>query len=230
MDSASRRRAPARKCGDSPRPYKMPDAAFLGCARQRRQPVERNHPLYPPGVAGKAALEAGRECPGRGFWTRIQRGILAAAMGISVIAFLGLLLAVALLRLFELRVSSRNRQRMVAQGATKVHEPRFRWIVLLHTAVLICAALEVVLLRRPFIPILAAVMFLLFLGSHAVRLWCVRTMGKHWNVQVMNSTSFGVVTSGPFRFVRHPNYAAIFVEIFSFPMIHTAWLTTFLGF
>jgi methyltransferase len=150
-------------------------------------------------------------------------------MDISVIAFLGLLLAVALLRLFELRVSTRHRQEMIARGATKVHEPRFRWIVLLHTAVLIGAALEVVLLRRPFIPILAAVMFLLFLGSNAVRLWVVRTMGKHWNVQVMNSTNLGVVTSGPFRFVRHPNYAAIFVELFSLPLIHTAWITALLG-
>src|SRR5260370_11198226 len=102
-------------------------------------------------------------------------------MGISVIAFLGLLLAVALLRLFELRVSSRNRQRMVSQGATKVDEPRFRWIVLLHTAVLLCAALEADLLRRPFIPIIAPVMFLLFLSSHAGRLWVVRTIGNHWN-------------------------------------------------
>jgi methyltransferase len=85
-------------------------------------------------------------------------------MDISVIAFLGLLLAVALLRLFELRVSTRHQQEMIARGATKVNEPRFHWIVLLHTAVLIGAALEVVLLRRPFIPILAAVMFLLFLG------------------------------------------------------------------
>jgi methyltransferase len=150
-------------------------------------------------------------------------------MDISVIAFLGLLLAVALLRLFELRVSTRHQQEMIAHGATKVNEPRFRWIVLLHTAVLIGAALEVVLLRRPFIPILAVVMFLLFLGSNAVRLWVVRTMGKHWNVQVMNSTSLGVVTSGPFRFVRHPNYAAIFVEIFSLPLIHTAWITALLG-
>src|SRR5260370_39859468 len=118
---------------------------------------------------------------------------------------------------------------MVDQGATKVAESRLRWFVLLHTAVLTCAAVEVFLLRRPFIPIRAAVMFLLFLASNAVRLWVVRTMGKHWNVQVMNSTSLGVVTSGPFRFVRHPNYAAIFVEIFSLPMIHTAWITTLLG-
>jgi methyltransferase len=150
-------------------------------------------------------------------------------MDITVIAFLALLLAVALLRIFELRVSSRHQRQMIAHGATKVNEPRFRWIVLLHTAVLAGAALEVVLLRRPFIPILATVMFLLFLASNAVRLWVVRTMGKHWNVQVMNSMGLGVVTSGPFRFVRHPNYAAIFVEMFSLPLIHTAWITALLG-
>jgi methyltransferase len=150
-------------------------------------------------------------------------------MDISVIAFLALLLAVALLRIFELRVSRRHQRQMIAHGATKVSEPRFRWIVLLHTAVLVGAALEVVFLHRPFIPALAAAMLLLFLGGNAVRLWVVRTMGQHWNVQVMNSTSLGVVTSGPFRFVRHPNYAAIFVEIFSLPLIHTAWITAVLG-
>jgi methyltransferase len=150
-------------------------------------------------------------------------------MDLTVIAFLSLLLAVALLRIFELGVSRRHQRQMVANGATKVSEPRFRWIVLLHTAVLVGAALEVVFLHRPFIPALAVVMLLLVLAGNLVRLWVVRTMGQHWNVQVMNSTSLGVVTSGPFRFVRHPNYAAIFVEIFSLPLIHTAWITALLG-
>ena len=92
-------------------------------------------------------------------------------MDITVIAFLALLLAVALLRIFELRVSKRNQQKMLAQGATKVNKPQFRWVVLVHTVVLIGAALEVVLLHRPFIPALAVTMFLLFLASNAVRLW-----------------------------------------------------------
>ena len=73
-------------------------------------------------------------------------------MDLSVIAFLGLLVAVALLRVVELRISRRHQREMIARGAAKVEEPRFRWMVLLHTAVLIGAALEVVLLRRPFIP------------------------------------------------------------------------------
>jgi methyltransferase len=150
-------------------------------------------------------------------------------MDITVITFLALLLAVGFLRIFELGVSRRHQQQMAADGATKVKEPQFCWIVFVHTGVLIGAALEVVLLRRPFIPILAAVMLLLFLAANAVRLWVVRTMGKHWNVQVMNSMGLGVVTDGPFRFVRHPNYAAVFVELVSLPLIHTAWITAVLG-
>jgi methyltransferase len=150
-------------------------------------------------------------------------------MDITVIAFLALLLAVAVLRIFELRVSRRNQQRLIAQGAVKVAKPPFRWVVLVHTAVLICAALEVVLLHRPFIPLLAACMLALFVASNLLRLWVVRAMGQHWNVQVMNSTSLGIISSGPFRFVRHPNYAAVFIEMFSLPLIHTAWLTALLG-
>jgi methyltransferase len=150
-------------------------------------------------------------------------------MDLSVIAFLALLVAVALLRLVELRISKRHQKDMVARGAAKVDEPRFRWMVLLHTAVLLGAALEVVLLKRPFIPWLAAPMFAVFLAANAVRWWVIRTLGEHWNVQVMDSTRLGVVTSGPFRYVRHPNYAAVFAEMLALPLIHTAWITATVG-
>jgi len=150
-------------------------------------------------------------------------------MELSVIAFLGLLVAVALLRIVELGISRRHQLEMIARGAAKVEEPRFRWMVALHTTVLMGAAMEVVLLRRPFIPALAAVMFLIFLVANVVRWWVIRTLGEHWNVQVMNSTGMGVVTSGPFRYVRHPNYAAVFVEMLALPLIHCAWITAIAG-
>ncbi len=150
-------------------------------------------------------------------------------MGLSVIAFLGLLLAVAALRLVELRISKQHQKEMLARGAAKIDEPKFRWMVLLHAAVLIGAALEVVLLRRPFIPWLAAPVLVIFLAANAVRWWVIRTLGEHWNVQVMDSTRLGVVTSGPFRYVRHPNYAAVFAEMLALPLIHTAWITAAAG-
>jgi len=150
-------------------------------------------------------------------------------MELSVIAYLVLLCIVAILRLYELRISRDHQQEMIARGASKVDEPRFRWMVVLHTGVLIGSAAEVVFLKRPFIPILAAVCFPLFLAANAVRWWVIRTLGEHWNVQVMNSTGLGVITSGPFRYVRHPNYAAVFTEMLVLPLIHTAWITAIVG-
>jgi len=150
-------------------------------------------------------------------------------MELSVIAFLVLLGAVAALRLVELRISCCHQREMVARGAAKVDDPRFRWMVLLHTAVLIGAAVEVVFLHRPFYPVLAAICFVIFLAANLVRWWVIRTLGDHWNVQVVNSISLGVVTSGPFRYVRHPNYAAVFVEMLVLPLIHSAWITALAG-
>jgi methyltransferase len=146
-------------------------------------------------------------------------------MGLSVYLYLALLAAVGLLRLVELRISRRHQERMLTQGAVRVSEPHFKWMVIVHTGVLIGAALEVVVLRRPFLPFLAAIMFFLFLASNLMRFWVVRTLGNLWSVQVMDSTRIGVVTTGPFRFVRHPNYTGVILEMISLPLIHTAWIT-----
>ena len=150
-------------------------------------------------------------------------------MAVNVIAYLALLLAVGLLRIYELQISRRHQQQMLARGASKIQDRRFRWMVMLHVCVLIGCAVEVVFLHRPFYPLFAAFCFAIFLSANAVRWWVIRTLGEHWNVQVVNSTAMGVVTSGPFRYVRHPNYAAVFVEMVFLPLIHCAWITAFVG-
>ena len=147
----------------------------------------------------------------------------------SVVVYTLFLIAVGLGRLAEMGISRRHQRAMAARGATKIAEPHFRWMVLLHGGVLVGAALEVWLLARPFIPALAIPMIVLFVLSNMLRWWVIRTMAEHWNVQVVNSLELGVVTSGPFRWIRHPNYLAVFVELLAVPLIHTAWLTALLG-
>ncbi len=146
-------------------------------------------------------------------------------MGVSQAAYFALLFAVGLGRLVEIQLSARNQRRLAAQGAAKVREPHFPWMVLLHAGVLISAALEVLLLRRPLIPALALPMGVLFLLANALRWWVIASLAEHWNVQVMNSTQLGIVARGPYRWIRHPNYVAVFVELIALPLIHTAWLT-----
>jgi methyltransferase len=150
-------------------------------------------------------------------------------MALSVTGFLGVLMAVALLRGVELLISHRNQHRLAAQGVRKARDPYFHWMALLHAGVLAGAALEVLWLNRPLIPAVAIVAGGLFALANAVRWWVIRTLGAHWNVQVMDSVSLGVISSGPFRHVRHPNYAAVFIELAALPLIHTAWLTALVG-
>ncbi len=150
-------------------------------------------------------------------------------MDLSVIAFLVLLAAVAALRVVELILSRQHQRTLTERGVRKIAEPYFHWMVLVHIGVLGGAAVEVILLKRPFYPLLGGMMALVFLCANLVRWWVIRTLGAHWNVQVMDSARLGVVTGGPYRYVRHPNYAAIFAELIALPMIHTAWLTALAG-
>lgn len=146
-------------------------------------------------------------------------------MELSTKLYLGLLGAVAAGRLIELAHSRRNQQRLIDAGSARVTEPAYKWMVALHTGVLLMAALEVVLLRRPWIPMLGWPMLALFVMANAARWWVIRTLGPRWNVQVMPA-ALGVITDrGPYKWVRHPNYTAVFVEMLALPLIHTAWLT-----
>ena len=146
-------------------------------------------------------------------------------MDVSQIAYLGLLAATGAGRLAEMRLSRRNQQRLLSRGASRVSEPHFRWMVALHAGVLIGAGVEVIVFHRPLIPALAIPMAVFFLLSNGLRWWVIRTLRGHWNVQVMDSARLGVVTAGPYRWIRHPNYVAVFVELIALPLIYTAWIT-----
>jgi len=144
-------------------------------------------------------------------------------------AYLGLLVVVGIGRLGELAISRRNQRKLEKQGVRKIPEPHFRWMVIVHASVLIASAAEVLLLDRPFIPALAVAMGILFVLANVLRWWVIRTLAEHWNVEVMASSRVGVVSTGPYKWVRHPNYVAVVAELFTLPMIHTAWITAIAG-
>lgn len=150
-------------------------------------------------------------------------------MDLSAAAFIVVVAIVAILRLVELRLSRRNQRYLASRGARKARDPYFPAMVATHAAILIGAVVETLSLRRPFIPWLGAAAATVFLLANAVRWWVIRTLSRHWNVEVMDSARLGVITSGPFRWVRHPNYAAVFAELAALPLIHTAWITAAAG-
>jgi methyltransferase len=145
------------------------------------------------------------------------------------VAYLALLVLVGIGRLVELLISRRNKARLAAQGAHRIPEPHFRWMVLLHGGILVSAGAEVLFLHRPLIPALAIPMLALFILSNFLRWWVIRVLSGHWVVELIDAGNIKVVNSGPYRWVRHPNYAGVVMELFSLPMIHTAWVTALTG-
>jgi methyltransferase len=143
--------------------------------------------------------------------------------------FYGLVAAVAVCRLVELSLSRRHQRALAASGASPLPEPVFGAMVALHTAILIGAVVEVSALRRPFVEAVGVPALVLFGLANLLRFWVIATLGVHWNVRVVRSMPLGVVTTGPYRFVRHPNYLAVFVELLALPLVHGAYVTAIAG-
>ncbi len=101
----------------------------------------------------------------------------------------------------------------------------YPWMVLQHTAFLICCPLEVWLLGRPFVPVLGYPMLLLVVLATGLRYWVIRTLDGRWTTRIVVLPGASPVTGGPYRLLRHPNYLAVIAEILALPLVHTAWLT-----
>jgi methyltransferase len=98
-------------------------------------------------------------------------------------------------------------------------------MVVLHTALLVGAVVEVLVADRPFHAALGWPMLVVVLACQALRWWCIRTLGHQWNTRVIVVPGAGRVTGGPYRFFSHPNYVAVVVEGVALPLVHTAWVT-----
>lgn len=144
---------------------------------------------------------------------------------VSTALYLGLLAALGVERLYELRLSKRNAAQALAQGGVEFGRAHFRLMALLHATFLAACAAEVLLLQRPFVASIGVPMLALAIAAQALRYWAIRTLGSRWNVRVIVVPGAPVVTTGPYRFLRHPNYAAVVIEGFAIPLIHGAWLT-----
>jgi methyltransferase len=147
-------------------------------------------------------------------------------MGAGTRFYFALVALVVAERLFELYLSARNARRVAARGAVEGESRAFYFaIVLFHTLFLVAAPLEVILFERTFVPALAIPAAAVVVLAMALRYWAIATLGERWNSRVLVIPGESAVASGPYRFVRHPNYVAVYAEVLALPLVHSAWAT-----
>lgn len=125
---------------------------------------------------------------------------------------------VALQRLAELVYAQRNQRRLLARGGVETGGGHYPLIVGLHAAWLASLAWAV----APGATV-AWSWLGLFLLLQAARLWIIASLGEYWTTRIIGVPGAALVRSGPYRLLRHPNYAVVAAEIPVLPMVFGEW-------
>lgn len=128
-----------------------------------------------------------------------------------------ILALVTLQRLGELLLARRNMKALLARGAYEVGAGHYPLIVAVHALWL--AALWWLAPGRA----IAWPLIILFLLLQAGRFWVLATLGPRWTTRIIILPGAPLVTGGPFRLVRHPNYVVVAAEIAVLPLAFGLW-------
>jgi methyltransferase len=134
------------------------------------------------------------------------------------------LFVVAAQRVTELVISARHARHVRVRGAREFGAGHFPFLVSVHVLFFVCLATEVVFLgARPGSA--WPLWFVVWLGAQALRYTAIRALGERWNVRILIVPGEPLVRSGPYRFLRHPNYVAVVLELIAASLMFGAWRT-----
>jgi methyltransferase len=123
------------------------------------------------------------------------------------------LLLVALARLAELALARRNTRRLLAEGAIESGRAHYPVIVGLHVAWFASLLLLLPADSPPRWPWLA-----FFLLLQPLRIWVLASLGRFWTTRVLTIPNAPLVRRGPYRWLRHPNYLIVELEMIALPL------------
>ncbi len=134
---------------------------------------------------------------------------------------LWILLAVAVQRLGELVYSNSNTKRLLAEGGTEVGQSHYPVMIAIHTGWLI--TMIVLAISKP---IENQIVWPL-IGAYAVvqvgRFWVLHSLGRYWSTKVIDIPDAPLIRTGPYRWIKHPNYVVVVLEVALLPMAFQMW-------
>ena len=130
-------------------------------------------------------------------------------METATLLFLGFIIVQ---RLSELVIAKRNTARLLAKGAYEVGAEHYPVMVAMHSLWIGC------LLVFGFSESISYAWLALFALLQICRVWILGTLGARWTTRVIILPE-PLVVAGPFRYLKHPNYALVVAEIIVAPMV-----------
>lgn len=134
------------------------------------------------------------------------------------------LVLLALERGLELVVDRRHRRRLAARDARLHADDGFLLILTAQASLFVLPATEALLAPwRGGLGPWTVVGILGLVVAQGIRYWVIRTLGDRWTLRVITLPAAPRVQAGPYRFLPHPNYLAVFLEAVALPLAFGAW-------
>jgi methyltransferase len=128
-----------------------------------------------------------------------------------------ILILVTLQRLSELIIAKRNTSGLLAKGAIEHGASHYPVMVLLHASWL--AGLWWLGWNATIIwPLM-----LVYIALQAFRVWILATLGARWTTRILTVPNENLVAQGPYKYIRHPNYLLVLLEVPLLPLAFGLW-------
>jgi len=127
-------------------------------------------------------------------------------------------------RVCELALSERNRRWSLARGGAEVGMGAHPIFLAVHVLFFVSLVLEWHYRSHSWNsawPLWVAIL----LAAQSVRAWTMRSLGPLWNTRIIVIPGMKPVASGPYRYIRHPNYLVVAIEMVAIPVLCRAYLT-----
>jgi methyltransferase len=140
-----------------------------------------------------------------------------------VIAIVALVVVLAMM-LVELQISRANERGLLERGATQPPDPVFRVMRIAYPGTFAVMAIEGAL-ASPSAGRFVAAGVLVLLAGKLLKVWAIRTLGGRWTYRVFVLPGAPLVSGGPYRWMRHPNYVGVIAELIGFALLVGARVT-----
>ncbi len=134
------------------------------------------------------------------------------------------LAAVIVMMLAELKRSRANERLLRQRGAVEPPGDVYRALAIVYPGLFVLMAAEGAV-AGPSPDVLLVAGLAVFVAAKILKLWAVTTLGPRWSYRVLVLPSAPLVTTGPYAYLRHPNYAAVFGELGGFALMVGAGIT-----
>ena len=134
------------------------------------------------------------------------------------------LTAVLLFMLIEAQLSMHNERLLRAKGAVEAPDDVFGVMRWAYPACFVAMGVEGAALGPGSPRVMLAGLALLGVAK-AFKLWAIGSLGVRWSFRVLVLPGAPLVATGPYRYLRHPNYLAVCGEIVAVALMLRARIT-----